>query len=252
MEKSAALARDVNTLTGLAISPLLTLSMVGAYHYWMTPPELRSQLTLFSHPLVWGAIWALLLVVLSKDVILGLIPSTGIRNLINGVEAAARSPMALIVLLAYLPTFFSTLHQFSPVESAAAAAQVISSPSPQLMMGLGGSWQGILFWIGLSLVLLGTLFSFGVYFIVSQCLSILAALAPFGFMVWMIKLARLLTLAALLICALISPFLGLAVVVVGTLGAWWATRQCWKVFRQAWQTLQDFFRGPRWEPLQLR
>lgn len=194
--------------------------------------------------------WALLLVVLSKDVILGLVPSTGIRNLINGVEAASRSPVALIALIAYLPTFFNTLHQFSAPESV-ATVQALSAHSPQMIAGLGGAWQTVLLWIVLSLVLVGTLFSFGVYFIVSQCLSILAALAPFGFMVWMIKLARLMALGALLICAMISPFLGLAVVIFGTFVAWWAARKCWKVLRKAWQTVQDFFRGPRWEPIQV-
>jgi hypothetical protein len=248
--KSAELARDVNTMTGLAISPLLTLSMVGAYNYWTTPAELRHQLSIFSHPLIWGAMWALLIVVLSKDVILGLVPSTGIRNLINGVEAASRSPVALIALIAYLPTFFNTLHQFSAPESA-ATVQALSLHSPQLVAGLGETWQTLLLWIVLSLVLIGSLFSFGVYFIVSQCLSILAALAPFGFMVWLIKLGRLLALGALLVCAMISPFLGLAVVIVGTFAAWWLTRKCWKVLRNAWLTVREFFRGPRFEPIRL-
>ncbi|MDB3941696.1 hypothetical protein N9406_12115, partial [Verrucomicrobiales bacterium] len=48
-----ALAEGVSQLTGVAVSPLLGVSIIGTWKYFTTPEELRDTLPWICHPIFW-------------------------------------------------------------------------------------------------------------------------------------------------------------------------------------------------------
>ena len=63
------LAEGITEITGVAISPMLGVSAVGAWHYFHTPEENRDALPWFCHPVAWGIGSGILLLCLLKDVL---------------------------------------------------------------------------------------------------------------------------------------------------------------------------------------
>ena len=61
------LAEGITQVTGVAISPLLGVSGVGAWQYFRTPETLRDQLPWFCHPVAWGIGAGLLALCFLKD-----------------------------------------------------------------------------------------------------------------------------------------------------------------------------------------
>src|SRR5262249_31281220 len=62
-------AQALSTITGVAISPLLGVSAVGAWKYFKTPAERRGKLPWFAQPWFWGTGLFLVALVFLKDVI---------------------------------------------------------------------------------------------------------------------------------------------------------------------------------------
>ena len=61
------LAEGITQVTGVAISPLLGVSGVGAWQYFRTPETLRDQLPWFCHPVAWGIGAGILALCFLKD-----------------------------------------------------------------------------------------------------------------------------------------------------------------------------------------
>ena len=62
-----SLAEGVSEITGVAISPLLGVSAVGAWKYWQADEEMRARLPWYCHPWIWGSGLALLGLCFLKD-----------------------------------------------------------------------------------------------------------------------------------------------------------------------------------------
>jgi hypothetical protein len=238
-EKSSSLAQEINTLTGLAISPSVTVAILGAYSYWKTPSGQRQQLPWLAQPLVWGSLWVLLLIVLSKDFLFGLVPSMGLRQLINGLEAALRAPASLLAVLCYLPVFWGALQEVVTPQMV-EMMPAISAPA-QFTAGYSFDLGQMMLWFIGGLILLGSLITCALYGLVSLGLSLLNAVLPFGFMVWLVKLARLGALALLLVFTMISPFLGLALLLGGSWLLLKFTNHAWKWGRDLGNKLRARF-----------
>ena len=71
------LAQTLATSTGIAITPLLGVSAVGAWQYFTTPEESRHQLPWFSARLFWVPALLLVAFMLFKEPILGWAPIAG-------------------------------------------------------------------------------------------------------------------------------------------------------------------------------
>src|SRR5262245_50315967 len=63
------LTEGISQITGVAISPLLGVSALGAWRYYRTPASQRERLPWFCHPLAWGAGFALLALCFLKDTV---------------------------------------------------------------------------------------------------------------------------------------------------------------------------------------
>src|SRR6185369_14670248 len=62
-----AAAQAISTITGVAISPLLGVSGVGAYKWFKAPPEKRAGLAWYAQPWFWVPALLLVLLALIKD-----------------------------------------------------------------------------------------------------------------------------------------------------------------------------------------
>ena len=61
------IANEISKATGLAISPILGISVLGAYTYYTTPAEQRSEVPWHAKPPFWGPLLVVLLGIILKD-----------------------------------------------------------------------------------------------------------------------------------------------------------------------------------------
>src|SRR5262245_59113118 len=61
------LAERASQVTGVAISPLLGVSSIGAWKYYRTPATERDSLPWFCHPVVWGIGLSIIALCFLKD-----------------------------------------------------------------------------------------------------------------------------------------------------------------------------------------
>lgn len=200
------LAAGVTQLTGVAISPLLGVSAVGAWRYYHAPAVRRASLPWFCQPYVWGSGFCLLAVCFLKDLFGAAAPPL-IKKPLDVVELFESKISAVVACSAFLPFVVSQMAQHT------SAAQSSISHSPELhlaSMGLasGFGFDARFFTIPLAIV------GFLVVWLACHAINVLIALCPFGFIDGMLKLAKAALLASVVAAAFISPFLGAAVSLV--------------------------------------
>ena len=215
------LAEGITQVTGVAISPLLGVSGVGAWQYFRTPETLRDQLPWFCHPVAWGIGAGLLALCFLKDTFGTALPAV-FKKPLDLIEVFEDKLSAVLAGSAFVPfiaaqiaTHFddSTLGPTSALTSLEGS--VIASAAP-FMVGQ----------IGFSILLVPVLLlSFGVVWLLSHSFTVLIMLSPFGMLDSLLKLARLLFLVFLTIVSVISPVLG-AILCLGIIAvaAWLAPR----------------------------
>src|SRR5262245_50674215 len=70
-----AAAQAISTITGVAISPLLGVSGVGAYKWFKTSPEQRGRLPWFAQPWFWVPALVLVALAFVKDTFGAVLPT---------------------------------------------------------------------------------------------------------------------------------------------------------------------------------
>lgn len=97
------LARTLATVTGIAITPLLGVSAVGAWNYYKAESSARTDLPWYASLWFWipGLIVGLLLVL--KDPLLGLIP--GVKKPLDALDVLENKVSAVVAAPAVVPMF---------------------------------------------------------------------------------------------------------------------------------------------------
>jgi hypothetical protein len=210
------LAEGLSQLTGVAISPLLGVSSVGAWRYYHTPEPLRDSLPWFCHPYVWRIGFFLLGLCFLKD-FFGTAAPPLIKKPLDVAELFENKLSGLIACSAFLPFIVSQMTQHMPEHHAAQL------PTVQLawMMGVVGFDARILT-IPLAVV------AFFVVWLACHAINVLIALCPFGFIDALLKLIKVALLSTVVGSAFINPYFGAAVsviiILVASLLAPWAFR----------------------------
>ncbi|QQL45364.1 hypothetical protein [Sulfuriroseicoccus oceanibius] len=207
------LAEGVSQLTGVAVSPLLGVSAIGAWTYWTTDAEVRDQLPWLCRPWFWGTgIGVLALLFLAQW-----IPEP-FKTPVKFLETMEDKFSAIIAGSTFVPFI---VHQYS---LSAGMKEEATVEMPMAMLGTQFASEVSVHWFLLPLAFL----AFGIIWIVSHAFTILIALCPFPFIDSILKIARVGFLASLGVLYAISPVLAaivsLLVLIICAFIAPWAFR----------------------------
>src|SRR5206468_2866709 len=111
-------AEGISQITGVAISPLLGVSSVGAWRYYRTPEAKRHLLPWFCHPYVFGFGFAILGLCFLKD-FFGTAAPPLIKKPFDMAELFENKLSALVASAAFVPFIASQMAQhFSTAQQA--------------------------------------------------------------------------------------------------------------------------------------
>ena len=209
------LAHAVSEITGVAISPLLGASAIGAWQYYQArTPQQRARLPWFAQPWFWIPAFVLVLACFLKDT-LGITAPRLLKKPLDVADTIAHKVSGLIATGAFVPIVMSVL-----------------PPAPQPEASLYGA-NGFLAiinlsWLGNGLLIALGMFAFFIVFLASNAINILILLSPFGLVDAALKGFRLLLLSTVALTAFVSPWLGclwaLLIIVVAYFIAGWSFR----------------------------
>ncbi|HXJ61731.1 MAG TPA: hypothetical protein VNU68_34250 [Verrucomicrobiae bacterium] len=210
-----AAAQAISTITGVAISPLLGVSGVGAYKWFKAPPEKRAGLAWYAQPWFWVPALTLVLLALIKDTFGTALPTAVkkpfdmaelIENKISGLVAAG----AFVPLIALI--FKSAGDDGTWLESTGLTMAAVGDLT---------AWLNILtipFAIAVFLVV----------FLVSHVINVLILISPFTTVDTALKGIRAAVLSTVVLTSFADPYVGavwsLCIVLVCWFLAGWALR----------------------------
>ncbi|MDF1826577.1 MAG: hypothetical protein P1U68_18175 [Verrucomicrobiales bacterium] len=206
------LAEGVSQLTGVAISPLLGVSVVGAWNYFRTEEASRGKLPWICHPAAWLTGLSVLLLCFFKDSFGNLLPAFAKKPL-DLIELFEDKLSAIVASVGFIPFL---IRQYSANQLSSAEA-VAFPPVPDTQ--LAAATPGFIALIEPAWFLLPLAFAgFLVVWIVSHAITVLATLSPSRIFSTILKLARLALLGLIGLLYLVSPVIAalLAVLLITT------------------------------------
>jgi hypothetical protein len=215
-----ALAEGITQLTGVAISPLLGVSGVGAWEYFTTEASQRPNLPWFCHPAAWGIGFTILGLVMLKDVFGAGMP-TVLKKPLDVIELFEDKISAVVASAALIPFLDHELAKVfakgdEPLTLTGFAAAGFATIDPVLAQSPT-----------LLLVLLVplSLIAFFAVWLSSHALNVLLLFSPFGLLDLFLKTSRVLFIGFLALLSAVAPVL--AAILCGVLilvALWFAPR----------------------------
>ncbi|HXG46751.1 MAG TPA: hypothetical protein VNO52_03940 [Methylomirabilota bacterium] len=190
-----AAAEAISTITGVAISPLLGVSAVGAWKYWKTPVERRAALPWYGQPWFWITGLVLVGLCFLKDTAGASLP-TLLKKPLDAIDAFENKVSAVLAAGAFVPLMAAFM---SSIEGAGPDAL---APGGPLLAAVDGATM-----LNLLLVPAG-LVAFFVVWMASHAINMLILLSPFTLLDAALKAIRLALLALVAGLALYDPVLG--------------------------------------------
>ncbi len=197
------LAYAISEITGVAISPLLGVSAVGAWKYFhaRTPPQ-RARLPWFAQPWFWIPAFVLVTACFLKDT-LGITAPRVLKKPLDVADAIEHKISGLIATGAFVPLVIAV---FPTAEPEAA------------LRGANGFLAAInLSWLGNGVLVPVAMLAFFFVFLASNAINVLILLSPFAVVDTALKGFRLLVLLTVPATAFANPWLGAvwALIIIG-------------------------------------
>jgi hypothetical protein len=187
------ICQTISLITGVAISPLLGVSAVGAWEYFSTDnPEARARLPWYAQPLFFGP--ALLIVALCfiKDTS-GMALPVPLKKPLDVLETAEHKISGLIATGAFVPI----------------AAAIFESPhAPGASLSQLGLATIDLHWLYNGLMIPVAMAAFFIVFLASNAINILILLSPFPMVDAGLKLFRTAIIGTVLVSSWLNPWVG--------------------------------------------
>ena len=206
-----ALSQGITEITGVAISPLLGVSSVGAWRYWHSPAEVRDTLPWFCQPWAWGTGFVLLGLCFLKDSLGTAVPGV-LKKPFDMVELFENKLSATVASASFVPVVATQMAEHFKAEHPEVVV-----PSASLV---AASFAGIdLVWLFVPLSIL----AFLLVWICSHAINVLIILSPFSTVDAVLKVARASLLASVGLVYAIAPWLAAALcLVIIAIAAWLA------------------------------
>jgi len=204
------LAQALSTITGVAISPLLGVSAIGAWRYFHTPASQRANVSWYAQPWFWGTGFFIVLLAFVKDAFGAVLPP-GWKRPFDIAELIENKLSALVAAGAFVPIFASILEPASTSWLAGTGFAAIDANS-----------------IASFLMLPFAAAVFVVVFLASHAINILIILSPWGAIDAALKAARTFLLSLLTVVSLINPWVGalfsIGIIILAWFIAGWSFR----------------------------
>jgi hypothetical protein len=218
------LATMVSQVTGVAISPLLGASGVGAYQWFAAhTPEEKARLPWFAQVSFWLPALLLVGVCAFKDTIAAMAPP-GWKKPLDAAEVLENKVSGLVAAGAVIPSLVAVASKIITQHSSAFA------PAPVFAGGFGLlpvasfdlSWLLTILMVPLSIAV------FAVVWVVGHAINVLVLLSPWGAVDTALKGMRTAVLSLVAATAFIDPVVGatlsVVIILLAYLMAGWAFR----------------------------
>ena len=208
------LCETVSMITGVAISPLLGVSGVGAYDYFKAKtPEAKAKLPWFANPLFWIPAMLIVGACFLKDTA-GIAIPTVLKKPFDVAETIEHKISGLVATGAFVPIVASIFHAPDQAPGASLAAAGFATID--------------LHWLYNALMVPIAMAVFFIVFLASNAINILILLSPFSTVDAALKGFRTAILASVVGTSFVNPWIGAAwaliVILVSWLIAGWSFR----------------------------
>ena len=166
------MAQALSTITGVAISPLLGVSAVGAWRYFHTPVSQRGNVSWYAQPWFWGTGLFIVLLAFVKDAFGAVLPP-GWKRPFDIAELIENKLSALVAAGAFVPIFASL---FEATDASSLAGSGFAAIDGSAISSL--------------VVMPFAIAVFLVVFLASHAINILIILSPWGAIDAILKAAR--------------------------------------------------------------
>lgn len=205
-----ALSQGITEITGVAISPLLGVSAVGAWRYWHAAPATRDALPWYAQPWAWGTGLALLTLCFLKDSLGTAVPGV-LKKPFDMVELFENKASALVASGAFVPLVAAEMVKHLEAEKPLAVPTALIGGMEMAFIDM--TW----------LMIPASVIAFLLVWICSHAINVLIILSPFSTLDALLKVARTSVLASVGLVYAIAPWLAAAMcLVIIALAAWLA------------------------------
>ncbi len=208
------IAQHISLLTGVALSPLMGVSGVGAWQYFKAKtPEQKAKLAWYANPLFFIPALLLVIVCFVKDTAGAALP-TAVKKPFDIAETVENKISGLVATGAFVPIAAAIFHAKGGGDGAA-------------LSGLGFAAID-LSWFYNALMVPVSMAAFFVVFLASNAINVLIILSPFTTVDAALKGFRLALLGTVGATALANPWIGaawaLVLILIAYLIAGWSFR----------------------------
>jgi hypothetical protein len=211
------IAEGISEITGVAVSPLLGVSVIGAWTWWKTDAQLRDKLPWYCQPLVWGIGLGLIGLCLMKDILGAMVPAIAKKPL-DWIELFEDKASALVASTAFVPLVAIAMSQVDRIQREASSGVAMLPLASIADSAMHTPWITVPVAVA----------AFLVVWLSSHAINVLIAFSPFGLVDTGLKLTKLAILTVVAGSAAIHPWVGAAValvlIVIGMLMAGWSLR----------------------------
>ena len=193
------LSQGITEVTGVAISPLLGVSSVGAWHYWKAPAAARSALPWYCQPWAWGPGFVLLALCFLKDSLGTAVPGV-LKKPFDMVELFENKASALVASGAFVPLVANQMAAQFKAEHPEAVTVSAASLVGAVFGGMDIAW----------VIIPVSIAAFLLVWVCSHAINVLIILSPFSTLDALLKLMRAGLLAAVGLIYLIAPWVAAA------------------------------------------
>lgn len=186
-------AQAISTITGVAISPLLGVSGVGAWKYFKTAPENRAKLAWYAQPWFWIPALLLVTVAFVKDTFGTALP-TAVKKPFDVAEAIENKISGLVAAGAFVPLIAAIFGSLGGDESALYGDAGLAIVNASALFNV--------------LTIPFAIAAFVVVWMVSHVINVLIIISPFTTVDAALKSFRAFILSTVAGTAFIDPYVG--------------------------------------------
>ncbi|MFD0893923.1 hypothetical protein KBB96_10910 [Luteolibacter ambystomatis] len=206
------LSQGITEVTGVAISPLLGVSGVGAWRYFHTDAALRDKLPWFCHPAAWGCGFAVLLLCFAKDTFGTAVPGV-LKKPLDMVELFENKASALVASTAFVPFVAREMADHFQATGEGTTALLLPLASITGVSVVAVSTVVV--------VTIASVVSFLAVWLTGHAINVLIILSPFSLVDAFLKLCRTAVMSLIVLSYFIAPWLAAGLCVAIILLALW-------------------------------